>query len=541
MMRQISKRNAWIKHRFKFKLLIIVSFLSLCCPLPVAAFQIQVHKIGADQSFDTCRSRADQIQNQISILNEVPGRIQDLQVKDLRSKLNQIWHLHIQVKTLIDSIGKNQGLAAKECLYILYDLLQESRTSAHYIATLISYKQKIHNSFSLPFPTKKQLMLRNYNIKFESLDDLQSGDVVLTRSAGEALTYYSQQGAHYQPLTHASIVYRDLDGSLFVVESAPVGLTASSLKKGSDYFKRDYVNLLFLRHENTNLAGRAAKIAYKLATDFSHRSGHPENYSQNLPYRAALDFKKVDSYPNPEFLQKKNLKRERNNELNMGFSCIEAVRTAFRFSANEMQKINEPKIPFLTDISYVDYIGLQDPKYRNGVEALPINFLEIDYRFEILGEWRDLENVLDVAQRDIIMGAIYKWVLNGDFEFRPGEGPLLSWFKNFLFTDSGAYRFCVKMGLLCKGKRGDLYGLQFFPDNIVGALMNSFFAIRGLKDRVDVIHKGLHNQGLVPLRRTELLKEVERIKQEEIEKLNSCQPSHVFKYLKPKTDPAGCE
>jgi hypothetical protein len=535
------KHNTPLKYPLTFKFLKFFTFLILSGTQPSVAFQIQETKIGADQSFATCSSLADKIQNQIAMLNDVPERIQNLRGQDLVDRLNQLWNHHLQVKTLIDSVGRNQGLAAKECLYVLYDLLQEARISAHYISTLISYKQKIHNTFSLPFPTKQQLMLKNYNFKFESLDDLKSGDVILTRSADEALTYYSQQGAHYQPLTHASIIFRDLNGNLFVVESAPVGLIASPLKKDSAYFKRDYVNLLFLRHENSDLAGRAAKIAYKLATDFSQRSGHPESYSENLPYRAALDFKKVDSYPNPDFLQKKNLKLEKGNKLNMGFSCIEVVRTAFRFSANEMQRKDEPKIPFLTDISYVDYLGFQDPKYRTGIEALPINFLEIDYRFEIIGEWRDLEKVLDVTQRDIAMGAIYKWVLDGEFEFRPSDGPLMSWFKSFLFTDGGAYRFCVKMGLLCKDKRGDLYSLQFFPDNITKILMNSFFSIRGLKDRIDGIQKSLRSQGLVPLQRAQLLREVESIKKQELQKVNSCQPSRVLKYLKSKIDPVGCE
>jgi hypothetical protein len=475
----------------------------------------------------------------------------DLSEDQLSQIQNTLWLHQLRLKDLNDRLKRqNTSLESgrlRDCTLAVFDTMQVARVTANYYAYLrflkiadrrpeLAIKLKNQNS---PFALPGLQLQVNENYRFKDLSDLRSGDVILNRSASEALSYYALQGAHYQTLTHASIIYKPTPDRTLLIESQNSGLSFIELKPDSDYFKRNYLNILVLRHHNEVLASKAANIIFNIAKNYSPtgKSGSPENFIYNLPYRADTNFEITDQYPNPDYLVQKNLKKNKNRSFNLGFSCVEAIRAAFRFASNELNIPMTP-IPEDTDVSRAAYIAFQNPKDKQGTPAIPINFIEIDQKFSIVAEWKSFAQLKASNDMDIAIENAYNELFSSDSKFA-ASNPLQRFLIAQIFDNSTAYTIYQFYSSLVKGLGisvgheigADFYALRNYPDHIAYTVVNSYIMMRPRLDFVQRLQSRQEKMGLLPLTAMELRSELETARWQSLKKWRDCRVAAFHNYL----------
>lgn len=206
--------------------------------------------------------------------------------------------------------------------------------------------------------------------------DLRSGDVFISRGnalTSAAISRITDDDANF---SHLAMLYIDeRTGEKWVVE-AHIEIGAK-VAKWDDYRFDGKARTVQLRYKDPELAQRAAKLMHdkvKAATD----SG------TNICYDFAMDM----------------------SDRKCMF-CSEIVSVAFALASDEAVQI--PR--------FFSTIKMKNPDFvrRLGVTAtrtfMPAD-IELDGRFEVLAEWRDLGKVNRLHEYDAILTSIFSWMDN---------------------------------------------------------------------------------------------------------------------------------
>ncbi len=215
-----------------------------------------------------------------------------------------------------------------------------------------------------------------------SVADLRSGDLLLSR--GNAVTSAAIARLSLPPaqFSHLAMVYQHPGNRRFYTVEAhlEVGSEVAPLDK---YCQDGKLRAVVFRHQDAVLARRAADHMYHRVKGASAGRG-------NIPYDFALDA----STPEQLF-------------------CSELAYWAFKVASQG--EVELPLYPSELNSRLTGFhrsIGIE-------VESafLPAD-LEVDTRFELVCEWRDLENIRAAHRRDAVLSGIYLWMADRDYRFR---------------------------------------------------------------------------------------------------------------------------
>lgn len=480
-----------------------------------------------------CRQQMIHITKQLDTV-KFPQRMSETNLDQTSDTIEKLWNIQLALKIKQNKINRN--LNDLNCPFQTYETLLKVRETLNFF-TYVRAKQlagqKLMNLkdskrlFSYP----KYQIFKNPEYKFQQLKDLKSGDVMLTRSNAEPMTYYALQGDHYQPLTHATLIYKTSAGDTYLVESTSLGLTVKRLDhiaRDDEFWTRDIVDIVVYRNQNTQLAEMAAEILYEIATHYTKDSGHPNDYENNLPYRAGMDVETVDVVTNRAYFKKDFLIKQQDRRYNIGFSCIEAIRTAYRLAGDELH-LSPYLVPFFKDYSRVDYLAFQ--KNMEGQLTTPISFFDIDYRFDIVAEWKNINELSQIADRDLALESVYSWVFKKSYKItEPSKTVQLA--VKTLFFDKTLYNITRFLGL--KTVAADLASVQRFPINLVKILENSYWALEPVKKFVTQIQEDRALQNLLPLPPQQLRTEIEKERVQDLQLWMNCKSTRFHDRVQPK-------
>jgi hypothetical protein len=223
-----------------------------------------------------------------------------------------------------------------------------------------------------PVPLKAD-NISYYGQKFSGDRQFKSGDMFITRGVSFLSGMIARLGDRPTQFSHIVMLYEDpKTGEMKSIESY-VGV-------GVQFYGMDFA----LKNENARILWLRAKD-HKLAEDAAMLMGAlvQERLDKKMPikYDYALDFNNADT-----------------------MSCAEVSQVAFKMASG-----NQFKIPYYQN----NISGPDEIVNRLGLlkgETYEPGDMEIDPRFELMGEFQDLRLTRDSRQKDAIMTAVFDWL-----------------------------------------------------------------------------------------------------------------------------------
>ncbi len=232
---------------------------------------------------------------------------------------------------------------------------------------------------------------------FNPVTDLRSGDILLSRGDAFTSAAIARLGDQDSQFSHSALVYVEPPGSrpgepaptgaprVWTIEAhLEIGVVAEPIEK---YLTDGKVRSALYRHPDAALAHRAAELLFRRARQATAAGA-------NIPY----DF---------------GMRLDDTREL----FCSEVPRIAFAEASSNALVIPYQLTRFDTiPREFVHRLGIQVQ------ESFLPGDLDVDGRFELIAEWRDLNRMRYTRIRDSVLTAMYDWMRRLDYRLQTTLG-----------------------------------------------------------------------------------------------------------------------
>jgi len=289
------------------------------------------------------------------------------------------------------------GALSEGCIDQARDVMRVLRYAEEYIAEHAIAPAAYDSKKPYPYLGGEAPYLQVSSGSFSAPADLRSGDIILSRGGAFASAAIARMSRVPGQFSHGAFIYVDPTTKKLWVLEAHIEI-GSRVRTYEEYARNTSVRAMVLRMrtpEDRELAARAAAIA------FERLRAAAASPAKVVPYDFAMD-----------------LSDDRE------FFCTEIQYYGFmRASGGKVQ------VPL--------FLGRVEPKNRDFVDRLGIKAsrsflpsdLDVDPRFDIVAEWRDLSRMASVRRKDAVLDRFYAWADDHGYVL---QGNLSSWFKKTL-------------------------------------------------------------------------------------------------------------
>lgn len=215
-----------------------------------------------------------------------------------------------------------------------------------------------------------------YELKLNAQKEFQPGDIFITRGVSFLSGMIARLGKRATQFSHVVMLYEDPQTKKLKTMESYVGVGVSTYDV--DFaLRNENARILWLRAKDKDLGRRASEAFYKL-------------YKEKSPikYDYELDFKD-----------------------NSTMSCAEVSQVGFQLVDENF------RIPYYPNEISGNNSIIERLKLVKG-EVYEPGDMEIDPRFELVGEFQDLRITRDSRQKDAVMTAIFDWMENKHYTLR---------------------------------------------------------------------------------------------------------------------------
>lgn len=341
-----------------------------------------------------------------------------------------LWQIRVQLQERLHDFSSQASATDPKmtaCVLAMRDSFRLSRWLEDYLTEIFSgepqdYKaaepKNQHNPRFKPTPFRGESPWLQVNPKFKKVT-IRSGDVIISRGNAYASSAIARIGEVDSQFSHISFVYIEGDGKgqeytieealenprILILEShIEVGSTIRPIKL---YFEDKNARNVIFRYQDALIAHRSARWVHDYIQGYRKRSfdSNPlddkDDVNHNVPYNFQMS---LDNPHNPKKL-----------------FCSQLVHVGFNS--------NNIKVPYISSVLNTQ---LSLPK-RLGITTTSIfapGDIELDPRFEMVAEYRNLRKLKSIRIKDIILSGMYRMMGNG-YEFYPplliGTKSLIAW------------------------------------------------------------------------------------------------------------------
>ena len=314
--------------------------------------------------------------------------------------VNQTFKIRLSIQERLQELGF-EGRFNKDCLnqidrlnlsmrYIEDSIILEYYRRKEYIndeyEKVIAYEEE---NLQGMFP---QLITNPKFGEFKNVNDLKTGDIILTRAKTFGSATIARVGTRDNQFSHLSIVYKDDHGKLFTIESLiEHGLIIAPLKK---HLKRKHARSVVFRFKDAEIGKRAGEYIYQHAKNLL--SQH-----KKVPYDFSMDYKKHDRYFCSEII----------------YHAYEGATDGKVLVPYYKSKVHKKLIPFLRNIG----VAVDESNFEK-FDLFSPGDIQYDHRFEIVTEWRNPKHIDDLRIKDAILTRMFYWMEDNDYKFHVTKG-----------------------------------------------------------------------------------------------------------------------
>jgi hypothetical protein len=294
----------------------------------------------------------------------------------------------------------------QQCLVAIRDInralryVEDYLTEMYIIETSNPAEGKIEQLKFQSLSGEAPYLLVNPSFDFSGVEDLKSGDVILSRGNAYSSAAIARIGTTDAQFSHLSLVYRNEEsGKLYTMEAhIEVGNVAEEI---SAHINAQNAREVVFRYGDSEVAHEAAKHMYEKIKS-AQESG------KNIRYDFAMDYHE-----------------------NKDLFCSEVIYDGYQHvSAGTLDiplyktKFHPALIPFLNKIG----VNVNQDNIDTFDTFAPGD-MEFDPRFELVAEWRNPAKIGDSRIKDAILTKLFSWMENDRYQFFPkGKFKLQSYF-----------------------------------------------------------------------------------------------------------------
>ncbi len=315
--------------------------------------------------------------------------LSNLSISILEEIIRKSFYIRSEIKKIAD---KRKFLSPYHCLNALKNITRALRYvedySIEYLASLQNETPE-YETLTGEFPYFQ--VSDEFKSSFLNYNDLQSGDVILSRGNAYSSAAIARIGENDTHFSHLSIVYKDeITGELYTVEAhIEIGNVVAPFQK---HLEEKNARSVVYRFVNPEIAAKAAKIMFEKVKN------HSEKYGQNIPYDFAMDYRDISE-----------------------IFCSEVIYHGYRIaSSGEIDlpeyktRFNKNLVPFLKNLG----LKITDKNYKTFVTFSPAD-IHFDSRFKMVAEWRNPQKIQDTRFKDMILTKIFHWMEKRNYELKP--------------------------------------------------------------------------------------------------------------------------
>ncbi len=226
---------------------------------------------------------------------------------------------------------------------------------------------------------------------FNGLQDLQSGDVLLTRGNAFSSAAIARIGRNDTQFSHLSFVYGNPaeDGKLYTVEAhIEIGSVVEPIEV---HINQKNSRTVVYRFDNTKLAHKAAEYMY-------HKVKTQSDTGENIEYDFSMQY---------------------TDESRL--FCSEVIYNGFYEISNHSLDIPKHKTRFNPGlINFLNRMGIPATIENIGqLQTFSPGDIEYDPRFTMVAEWKDPQKLQDSRVKDAILTKMFQWMDKEQYHIHP--------------------------------------------------------------------------------------------------------------------------
>lgn len=291
----------------------------------------------------------------------------------------------------------------EKCLDSVKDTFRALRYVEDYLIEIRTFSDK--TKIKTPYVNLKgeaPYFLVNPQFDFKGHEDLESGDVILSRGNAFSSAAIARIGSNDMQFSHLSMVYKDENGKLWTSEAhIEIGSVIAPIEK---HIGQGNARSVVFRYKDREMAHNAAKTIFE-------RVKKRMDKKKNIQYDFGMDYSDSEK-----------------------LFCSEIIYWGYKDASKGELDIPKYKTKFNKGlISFLNVMGISisDGNFESFDTFAPGD-IQFDPRFEMVAEWRNPLMMKDSRIKDMILTKMFEWMEKLGYELRPPLGmrtkSKVSWF-----------------------------------------------------------------------------------------------------------------
>jgi hypothetical protein len=279
-----------------------------------------------------------------------------------------------------------------KCLSSVKDVFRALRYVEDYLIEIKAFNNGDDKKTFVNLKGDEPYFLVNKAFDFKGYEDLQSGDVILSRGNAYSSAAIARIGKNDMQFSHLSLVYKDENGKLWTSEAhIEIGSVIAPIET---HIEQGNSRTVVFRYKDADMAHKAAKNMFD-------RVKKRMDKKDNIQYDFGMDYSEEGR-----------------------LFCSEIIYWGYRNASEGKLDIPLYKTKFSKDlIPFLNVMGIKisEDNYEKFDTFAPGD-IQFDPRFEMVAEWRNPTKMKDSRIKDMILTKMFEWMETLDYELRPPFG-----------------------------------------------------------------------------------------------------------------------
>ncbi len=334
-----------------------------------------------------CKVRYDLAYTKLFNLAGDPTLAELADLKEIDHQINASFSARLALKETLKAFESDS-----ECLRSATDVFRGLRYVEDYLIEMRMEKAANAPSEYVSMTGEFPYLLVNpkYASEFKSYEDLQSGDVILSRGNAFSSAAIARIGINDYQFSHLSFVYKNPETKELYTTEAHIEI-GSVVEPLIEHVSAKSARSVVFRYNDSQISSHASQLIHD-------RVLKNQLEKKNIQYDFSMDFK--------------------DNER---LFCSEVISSGFKAAVPDSDYIPKFKSKFSPGIiPFLNTIGV--PATKENVATLEVfapGDIQFDPRFEMVAEWRNPRKMEESRMKDFILTKIFERMDKGGYKFDP--------------------------------------------------------------------------------------------------------------------------
>lgn len=306
----------------------------------------------------------------------------DLSKNDLIEIIQMVFECRLKLNKMPNEYLLNEEKEDDELLARVYDMNRALRYLEDYALEIVMQGELSENHTYTTLQGKGPYFMVSPNQHMRGLEDLQSGDVILTRGSAYTSAAIARIGVNDTQFSHLSFIYRNPKerGKLYTVEAH---IEIGSVVEPMDiHINQKNSRTVIYRFDDTMMAHQAAEYMFQKVKSHSDKG-------KNIEYNFSMQY----------------------NDASKLF-CSQVIYDGFYTVSNKQLDVPKFKTKFNKElIPFLNKMGIPATAENIGqMETFGPGDIEYDPRFTLIAEWKDPKQLSDSRLKDAVLTKMFAWM-----------------------------------------------------------------------------------------------------------------------------------